>query len=98
MFQTSSYKDLAQEDRKILDSLYHKYFFELQNTLWEKEGYKKLAALKNYTHMLLCAEDLGMVPDMVEHMLEDMQILSLQVQRMPKTSTENLHWFNSGKQ
>ena len=89
MYQTSSYKDLPEEDRHKLDTLYHRYFFEIQNELWEQEGRKKLLALKSCTNMLLCAEDLGMVPEMVEGMLDEMQILSLQVQRMPKTSTEN---------
>lgn len=89
MYQTLSYKDLPHHERQKLDTLYHRYFFEIQNELWEQEGRKKLTALKNCTNMLLCAEDLGMVPDMVEGMLDEMQILSLQVQRMPKTATDN---------
>jgi len=89
MNQTLSYKDLSQDEKGKLDILYHRYFFEMQNELWEKEGRNKLTAFKGCTNMLLCAEDLGMVPEMVEGMLDDMQILSLQVQRMPKTATEN---------
>jgi 4-alpha-glucanotransferase len=89
MYQTASYKDLPYDDQQALDRIYHRYFFEQQNELWEKEGRKKLTALKSCTNMLLCAEDLGMVPDMVEGMLNEMQILSLQVQRMPKTASEN---------
>ncbi len=39
-------------------------------------------------NMLLCGEDLGMVPEFVPAVLHHMQILSLQVERMPKKNTE----------
>ena len=89
MHQTSSFKDLQQHEQQHLSTLYNQYFFESQNDLWKQEGEKKLMALKNCTEMMLCAEDLGMVPEMVEGMLDEMQILSLQVQRMPKTALDN---------
>lgn len=89
MHQTDSYKNLSQHEQHKLDSLYHRYFFEIQNTLWEAQGRTKLSALKGCTNMMLCAEDLGMVPTMVEGMLQEMQIFSLGVQRMPKKATEN---------
>ena len=63
-------------------------FFNKQNTLWEEEGIKKLAALKRSTNMLICAEDLGMVPKMVEGVLANMHMLALEVQRMPKRINE----------
>jgi len=56
--------------------------------LWEEEGVKKLKALKLSTNMLICAEDLGMVPEMVERVLEELQMLALEVQRMPKRAGE----------
>ncbi len=89
MHQTDSYKHLAQHEQQKLDGLYHRYFFEIQNGLWEQQGRTKLSALKGCTNMMLCAEDLGMVPGMVEGMLQEMQIFSLGVQRMPKKATEN---------
>ncbi|MEO6583198.1 MAG: 4-alpha-glucanotransferase, partial [Ferruginibacter sp.] len=89
MQQTDSFKLLTQQEQQKLNVLYNRYFFETQNELWEKEGRKKLSALKSCTNMMLCAEDLGMVPAMVEGMLNEMEIFSLQVQRMPKTATEN---------
>ncbi|RYY44178.1 MAG: 4-alpha-glucanotransferase, partial [Chitinophagaceae bacterium] len=58
------------------------------NQLWEEEGLKKLTALKNSTDMLICAEDLGMVPAMVESVLDNLQMLALEVQRMPKKAGE----------
>lgn len=81
---TDSFKALPQHEQHALNGLYDEYFFNKQNILWEEEGIKKLAALKRSTDMLICAEDLGMVPEMVEGVLATMQMLALEVQRMPK--------------
>jgi 4-alpha-glucanotransferase len=88
MHDTESYKALPDFERQVLSRLYDDYFFSKQNVLWEEEGIKKLTALKGSTDMLICAEDLGMVPEMVESVLSDMQMLALEVQRMPKRSNE----------
>ncbi|RYY42085.1 MAG: 4-alpha-glucanotransferase, partial [Chitinophagaceae bacterium] len=69
MHGTESYKALPHQQQEILNRLFDDYFFRKQNQLWEEEGLKKLTALKNSTDMLICAEDLGMVPAMVESVL-----------------------------
>ncbi len=89
MQDTSSYQHLSGHEKHVLNELYRKYFFETQNELWFKEAQTKLDAIQKSTNMLICAEDLGMVPDMVEDVLKSREILALQVQRMPKTSTDN---------
>ena len=45
---------------------------------------KKLPALLRATDMLVCAEDLGMIPDCVPAVMDALQILALEIQRMPK--------------
>ena len=45
---------------------------------------KKLPALVQCTRMLVCAEDLGMVPSCVKPVLDNLKILSLEIQTMPK--------------
>lgn len=84
MHGTDSYKALSHHEQSILNRLFDDYFFKKQNVLWEEEGIKKLNALKRSTNMLICAEDLGMVPDMVPSVLDNLQMLALEVQRMPK--------------
>lgn len=84
MFQISSYKWLSDNEKTIIDALYHNYFFKLQNDLWRKEGEMKLEMMTDSSDMLLCAEDLGMVPDFTDEVLKNLDILSLQVQQMPK--------------
>lgn len=88
MHQTESFKSLPDFDRSVLDRLYNDYFFTLQNKMWEAEGIKKLNALKDTTSMLICAEDLGMVPEFMDRVLHQMGMLSLKVQRMPKEAGE----------
>jgi 4-alpha-glucanotransferase len=89
MFQISSYTWLSAHEKSLLDKLYHKYFFEMQNDLWRKEGEMKLEMMTDSSDMLLCAEDLGMVPDFTDEVLKNLDILSLQVQQMPKDSASS---------
>ncbi len=49
-----------------------------------KEAIKKLPALKRSTNMLICGEDLGLVPHSVADVMQQLGILSLEIQRMPK--------------
>jgi len=84
MQQTNSFKQLPGNQQSILRKLYDRYFFQMQNELWKTEGEKKLRMLKNSTTMMLCAEDLGMVPDFTEESLHSMNMLSLQVLQMAK--------------
>ncbi len=89
IFETSSFKHLDAHTQAALDRLYNQYFFKTQDALWHKTGVVKLDALKAASDgMLLCGEDLGMVPDFVPSVLTQMNILSLQVERMPKKNTE----------
>lgn len=89
MQQTNAYKQLDHSTQQKLATLYNRYFFNMQDELWQQVGQEKLNALQLNTDMLLCAEDLGMVPDFVEHVLLSREILALQVQRMPKRINES---------
>ncbi|HMJ46514.1 MAG TPA: 4-alpha-glucanotransferase [Ferruginibacter sp.] len=97
MLDSMSFKYLPEDQQEKSGRLYDQYFYHKQNGLWKEEGVIKLTALKNCTDMLLCAEDLGMVPEMVEGVLANMEILALQVERMPKKLTESYsHPKNAG--
>jgi 4-alpha-glucanotransferase len=68
-----------------LRDLYVDYFFRRQDDFWKKEAWQKLPALKRVTNMLICGEDLGLVPGCVPEVMRDLGFLSLEIQRMPKT-------------
>ncbi len=46
---------------------------------------KKLPSLKRNTNMLVCGEDLGMVPPCVPDVMNQLGILGLEIERMPKS-------------
>lgn len=80
----SSFRALPPEIREKLYAIYINYYFRRQDAFWEKEAMAKLPALKRATNMLICGEDLGLVPDCVPAVMADLGILSLEIQRMPK--------------
>ncbi len=82
--QTSSFRHLPPPIRGKIWRLYIDYFHHRQNDFWEKESLKKLPQLKSATNMLVCGEDLGMVPQCVPGVMNGLGILSLEIQRMPK--------------
>ncbi|RYY90073.1 MAG: 4-alpha-glucanotransferase [Chitinophagaceae bacterium] len=84
---TTSFRHLDGGAQHRLKELYVDYFFRRQDEFWKHEALRKLPALKAATHMLICGEDLGMVPATVPTVMKDLGILSLEIQRMPKDPT-----------
>ena len=78
------YKSLTESERKFFDHLYDDYYYHRHNQFWYDEAMKKLPMLTQATRMLVCAEDLGMVPECVAWVMEQLRILSLEIQTMPK--------------
>lgn len=90
--KTSSFFLLDNYTKSVLWPLYIDYFYYRQNDFWKKEAMKKLPSLKRNTNMLVCGEDLGMVPPCVPEVMRELGILGLEIERMPKTSgTEFFH-------
>jgi 4-alpha-glucanotransferase len=83
---TRSFQELDSDLKWRIDDLYVDYFYRRQEGFWEARGYEKLPVMRRASRMLLCGEDLGMVPDCVPGVLRELGILSLEIQRMPKAS------------
>jgi 4-alpha-glucanotransferase len=81
---TYSYKALDHHSKAAIDSLYHHYFFEKHNQYWKEQAYWKLPALLDASKMLICGEDLGMIPATVPEVMRNLNIIPLEIQRMPK--------------
>lgn len=84
MDQTWSYRHLDGHTQYQLHQLYVDYFYRRQDEFWKGEALQKLPALKRVTNMLICGEDLGMVPACVPDVMKQLGLLSLEIQRMPK--------------
>lgn len=82
--KSNSYKALTKEQREVFDCIYKDFYFHRHNGFWKDQAMKKLPALISATDMLVCGEDLGMIPASVPEVMDKLQILSLEVERMPK--------------
>ena len=78
------FESLYDNDKQAFNRLYNDYFYRRNNQYWYGEAMKKLPKLVQATRMLVCAEDLGMVPDCVPWVMNELKILSLELQSMPK--------------
>ena len=87
MEETLSYQNLDSYSKDQLKELYINYFFRRQDDFWKEQAMNKLPGLKRSTNMLICGEDLGMVPTCVPDVMWQLGILSLEIQRMPKQTT-----------
>jgi len=81
---TYIYRSLNDYERWCFDRLYNDFFYHRHNDFWYGKAMWKLPALTDATDMLCCAEDLGMIPDCVPAVMHALQILALEIQRMPK--------------
>ena len=83
-YNTDCYRWLSDEQKEAYNRLYNDFFYRRHNDFWQWEAMKKLPPLTEATRMLVCGEDLGMIPDCVPSVMSGEQILSLEIQRMPK--------------
>ena len=83
-YKTYSYRALDDYQRAAFNRLYDDFFYHRHNYFWQSQAMKKLPALISSTDMLVCGEDLGMIPACVPYVMDKLQILSLEIERMPK--------------
>lgn len=83
LFHTRLYHQLPNDQKEKLYHLHTDYFYHRQEEFWRQKGMEKLPELVRSTNMLTCGEDLGLVPACVPKVMDELAILSLQIQRMP---------------
>lgn len=85
---THTYRMLDEGRREAFNRLYDDFFYRRHNRFWQESAMRKLPMLLSATRMLACGEDLGMIPDCVPETMQQLEILSLEIQRMPKSLSE----------
>jgi 4-alpha-glucanotransferase len=85
---TASYQALGADERGVFDRLYQQYYYSRHDAFWRRQAMWKLPALLSASDMLICGEDLGMIPSTVPGVMQALNILSLEIQRMPKGAAE----------
>lgn len=78
------YESLYDSDKNLFNKIYNDFYYRRNNQFWYREAMNKLPKIVEATRMLVCAEDLGMVPDCVSWVMNELKILSLEQQSMPK--------------
>jgi len=81
---TSSFAELDDHTKNRINELYIHFFYKRHDEFWHHKGMEKLPAIIAASDMLVCGEDLGMVPDCVHPVMDKLCILSLEIQRMSK--------------
>ena len=78
------FEALSAEEKDAFMRLYNNYFYQRHSFFWGQQALRRLPAMLKDCRMLICAEDLGMLPDCVEPVLDQLRILTLEIQQMPK--------------
>ncbi len=82
--KTKAYQALSEEQKQAINGIYEDFYYRRHNEFWKQKALEKLPALINATKMVACGEDLGMIPACVPEVMQQLGIMSLEVQRMPK--------------
>ena len=88
------FRSLNELEQNAFNKLYDQYYYHRHNDFWRQQAMKKLPQLTQSTRMLVCGEDLGMIPDCVSSVMNDLRILSLEIQRMPKNPMYEFGYLN----
>jgi 4-alpha-glucanotransferase len=86
MHYTRSYQELDEEQKRALDGIYIDFFYHRHNDFWRQQALQKLPVIRSATDMLVCGEDLGMVPQCVPEVMRTLNMPGLVIQRMPADS------------
>ena len=81
---STGFKGLDEDIAADFDDMALDFFYRRHDEQWELQGRGTLPAVVEATEMLACGEDLGMVPDIVPRLMNEMGLLSLEIERMPK--------------
>ena len=82
--QEPVFEALSNDEKDAYMRLYNHFFYQRHNFFWGQNAIHRLTDTLCHTRMLCCAEDLGMLPDCVQPVLDQLRILTLEIQSMPK--------------
>ncbi|MCQ2228633.1 MAG: 4-alpha-glucanotransferase [Bacteroidales bacterium] len=86
--ETARFQMLNDHEKNILRGIHDDFFYNRHNEFWKECATRNLNGMLRKCKMLVCGEDLGMIPASVPMVMKRMQILALELQRMPKLNWE----------
>lgn len=81
--QTVNFRELDAVAQDALLRLADDFYHHRHEIIWRNHALEVLPALQRASGMLVCGEDLGMIPACVNPVLSELGILKLCIQRMP---------------
>ena len=78
------FEALLEDDQQRLLGLSYDYYYKDNDALWTATALERLTSILSASDLLLCAEDLGVLPRCIHEVLRGLEIISLEVLRMPK--------------
>ncbi len=78
------FAQLSAPEQTALRQIHDHFFYTRHNEFWKQSATERLEGTLKKCRMLVCGEDLGMIPASVPEVMQKLQILSLEIQRMPK--------------
>ena len=83
-YREPAYEALSLEEKDAYMRLYNNFFFERHREFWQHMARRKVGEVFALTRMLLCAENLGAMPDGYEEVLDRLRILIMVMQSLPQ--------------
>lgn len=83
-YRETVYEALSAEEKDAYMRIYNNYFYQRHSMFWGGVAMSRLSDILDGSRMLICAEDLGMLPNCVAPVLDALRILTLEIQTMPK--------------
>lgn len=93
LMSTSSFKELDLSWREELSRLHDDYFYGgRSDSIWREQALRTLPVLQEASNMLVCGEDLGMIPACVHPVMEELGVIGehAKVVTLPMASLPSL--------
>jgi 4-alpha-glucanotransferase len=87
LYTSTAFATLSEAEQQVVRDAVAMSLQESER-LWEAQGRELLGMLKQSTDMLVCAEDLGVVPACVPRVLQALGILGLRIERWTREYTQ----------
>ena len=89
--QSFLYRELSASEQYAFNQLYWDFFYHRHNNFWKAQAMERLTPLIACTDMLVCGEDLGMIPESVPDVMNRLQILSLEVETNAENASSRIY-------
>jgi 4-alpha-glucanotransferase len=85
-FKASVYDVLSSEEKNGFMSIYNNYYSQRHDNYWTHIAKMRFSQMLENTRLLVVGEDLGLLPSCVSNVMDELRMLPLEIQSLPKSS------------